>query len=185
MANPWDPFPLPTRGDEDKNSTFQGVGFATSQWEFLEFRLSRLYSVFVDQADSLDAIRTYGAGRIFKDRLVLLKNAANQHFVRHPAQRTEVIFERLVVALLGFADRRNEVAHGVVYPAFKIDGRKQYALIPPYHLLRKHNADGAPTFAYTHHELELLGYRLLKLSTEVEEYWKALAGPKATPPIQL
>jgi hypothetical protein len=172
MTNPWDPFPFPSFGDPFESRTFKGVGEVMTNWESIEFELGRLYSLFVGDPDGASIQQEYGAGRIFRDRLGLLRSKAPPFFVKHPCQQSEGAFDLLTTAAEGFSERRNEVAHGLVIridtitllrsrlrPSF---GGRHYALIPPIYCLRFHT-DGAPDYAYTSAELSVLSRRLFGL----------------------
>ena len=171
LPNPWNPQPFPTHGDEDPEPTFQGVGKVMTAWECLEFELSRLYSVFARDADG-PAMRAYGEGKIFRDRVDALRRIAEKkYFVAKPNQTREGCFTFIAKSVEGFSDRRNEVAHGIVFPIHTLtvfrskfspseQGRLHFALIPPYYSGRKHDDIGAPTFMYTSVELQALSARL-------------------------
>jgi len=183
MANPWDPFPFPTHGDSDDRITYEGVGRVLSQWEAIEFRLAQIYSVFVGDPNG-DALKRYGAGRIFRDRFTALQTASEPYFIKRPNQELEAQLKCLGNAATGFADRRNDVAHGMVYPVNELTSftdrfgsspnTPQHALIPPLYLARKHGADGLPTYAYCYAELRSLEARLIILVDQMGQFFRAL-----------
>jgi hypothetical protein len=178
MAKPWDPPPLPRNGDAIPDKTFAYVGFTMSRWESLEFELSRLHSLFLGALDETDAMRDYGKGRIFPERLDTLTKAAAPHFYSHPSQKSEGQFDEVLEQARLFADRRNDVAHGIV---FRIDQityfreqikpqllkREHYALIPPLYALKPHRATGLPSYAYTSASMDRLSHRLMKLQMRI------------------
>jgi len=49
MAEPWDPFPLPTHADHNDRITYEGVGRVLTMWEHVEFALSRVYSILLER----------------------------------------------------------------------------------------------------------------------------------------
>lgn len=183
--NPWDPIPIPTHADPIDSATYEGVGRVISQWESVEFQLSRLYSAFVGDSDG-PPIQQYGVGRIFKERLAILERSAQQWFISQPSQHAEGHFDRIVEQVRGFADRRNEVAHGIVFPVHTVSffmetmklpsGNEWWALVPPYHLLRKHDERGAPTYVYTRAELFTLAATLTKVISVIGAFNKFVAG---------
>jgi hypothetical protein len=186
MSNPWDSLPFPTSGDSDDRLTYEGVGRVMSEWEGNEFELARLHSVFLGDPDGDAAISSYGKGRIFQERIRILREAAERYFSRHPNQTMEGNFERLAVAAEGFADRRNEVAHGYVLPMNKmlffmhqiglpVSEVPLYALVPPLHTIRWHK-EGLPKYAYTSSELRTLSERLLLLLGHVHHHRMTLLG---------
>ena len=74
-----------------------------------------------------------------------------------------------------FADRRNDVAHGIVHPIGKLSyfrqfldknelGSRALALIPPLYTIRRHDKDGRPMYAYSSVEL-------FRLTSTIAEVW--------------
>ena len=183
MSNLWDVPPLPTRGDDDDDWTYAGIGRVTSQWEAIEFELSRLYSIFVGKPD--EEMQGYGQGRIFIDRAKILEETAQKYFVMQPNQDLEGQLCSLMQRVRGFSDRRNEVAHGIVFQlqhlAFfrknmdtSVRGKIQFGLIPPYHTLRKHGPDGFPLYAYTSTHLLKLEEVMRWLELDLASYRRQL-----------
>jgi hypothetical protein len=139
-------------------------------------------------------MQEYGEGTIFKSRLEGLERAAERYFTNHPNQVSEGKFGCLSRAATGFADRRNEVAHGFV---FQVDGisffitrfendSPQWALIPSFYAGRAHaHIDGddfGPTYAYCYRQLWRLTASLETLSTQIRMYRVMLLGAQnATP----
>jgi hypothetical protein len=122
-----------------------------------------------------------------------LREVAERYFVEGPHQHFEGYFDWLTTAAEGFSNRRNEVAHAMVFPIDKIAffssrfvpaarGKPQFAAIPPYFLGRKHE-EGFAVYAYTFAELSTLARRLIKLEGSLGEYpsslWSRHAPPEA------
>ena len=57
----------------------------------------------------------YGQGRIFRDRFNILIKSAKRYFIKSPNQELEGELCFLLQRVLGFSDRRNEVAHGIIF----------------------------------------------------------------------
>jgi hypothetical protein len=160
----------------------EGVGRTMTCWEATEFQLSRVYSIFVGQVDDPDAMRSgYGSGRIFQERIGNLRKAADAYFRRDPHQPLEGAFDSIAEAVVGFADRRNEVAHGIVLDVKKVSyiascmgltdkTRPHFVLIPPLYLLRKHTELGAPSYIYTSAALKRLAGLILGVERNVRIY---------------
>lgn len=178
MPDPWDPFPLPTRGDDTSSLTFEWVGRVISQWVHIEFQLGLLYSAMAGRPNHGETVREYGlAGRIFRERLLSLRQMADRFFVAAPCQKLEAEFRYICLAAEGFADRRNEVAHAVVFPSVflasfvkdRVDGHlERWALAPPYFESKKFDTQGFPKYAYTSRELNTLVIRLGALRQQIE-----------------
>ena len=180
VSDSWDkPFPLPSSGDDNERLTFDGVGRAITAWESVEFELSRLYSIFAGDPDG-SAIQEYGRGQIFRERLKSLKEAGERAFIRRPDQGLEDIMGCLGGTAQGYSNRRNEVAHGIVFLVSSLTffrvrfctaaGECSWALIPTYYNIRKHNNDGAPTYAYTSTELRALTGMLYELLDKIKGF---------------
>lgn len=148
-------------------------------WESIEFEFARLYSVLVGAPDG-PAIMDYGDGRIFRDRLARLVKAGELHFMRRPNQPDEGEFSSLCAHASMAADRRNDVAHGIVSQIDKLEffrngiqvrflNRDHWALIPPLYLVRRH-IDGLPTFAYRSRDMDILSNRMLLVCAAISEY---------------
>jgi hypothetical protein len=178
MVNPWDPQPSPTRGDDAPGLTFEWAGRAISQWEHIEFQLALLYSVFAGRPNNAKTVQEYGVGRIFRERMQLLRRSGSDYFIATPNQGFEGELEAICAAAQGFADRRNEVAHGVVFPSIflpsfledRIGNFERWALVPPHFAVRNFNAEGFPTYAYTSRELNILVARLGALHKQIEAF---------------
>lgn len=176
---------LPDKGDEDPDETFKSIGIAISSWESLEFELARLFSVYVNDPDG-DAWFSYGEGRIFRERLLNLRSAAKSYVVRYCSQEHEGDLNDLLQHAVSAADRRNDIAHGIV---FRIDqltffrnklqvrlwGRPHWALIPPAYLARRHD-DGLPQFAYTSHEIKRTAKNIIELGIRISALREQLSG---------
>ncbi|WP_394890886.1 hypothetical protein ACG873_05995 [Mesorhizobium sp. AaZ16] len=182
MANPWDPLPLPILGNHDEGVLFAALGRTLNRWEYIEVGLSILFSLFAGDP-SFTKMQAYGAsGKIFRNRLDGLKRAADGWFARSPSQEIEGEFDKLVTAAGGFADRRNEVAHGLVMDAsvflfwrekmiLASPNRPQFLVIPPYYLVSRHNdLTGMPDYGYSSIELDALDERLIDFEIEVDSF---------------
>lgn len=174
---PWDYPGFPAEPDSCEEHTFEGVGRVLTAWECLEFRLSLIYAIFRGDKNG-PSVAEYGEnGRIFRDRISGLTSAAEKWFVAHPDQHLEALFSQITKHTIGFADRRNDVAHGIVFPvhsltffreAFGVTTGNAYALIPPLYAGRRHTEDGEPTYAYTRSQMAGIALALLKVQQDAE-----------------
>jgi hypothetical protein len=180
MANPWDPIPLPRDADLDDRITFESVGRIIDRWERIEFVLSRLYSLFVGKPNDGPAMREYGAGRILPERVNILRKAAEEWFVKNQNQKREGTFDRLTQEVLGFSDRRNEIAHGTVdrvsaltffrERTSRADYLVQWAVVPAYQISKRYNFGGVPKYMYGTPEMKLLLERLIILYVALGDF---------------
>jgi hypothetical protein len=113
MSNPWDVPPLPIVGDADIMTTYAGVGIVLSAWEEIELSLSQFYSFMVGRPYHIDAMREYGRGTIFRERMKIL---VDETHIRLCCQTQEGEFDKIAEECIGFSNRRNDVAHGIVRP---------------------------------------------------------------------
>jgi hypothetical protein len=186
MSNPWDRPPLPTAGDLDPDKTCAGVGRVTSQWECIEFGLCRLCSVFLSDPDG-EAMRFYGEKRSFQARLEEFAKTVEPYFIPRCNQNLEINLEiqlhQIIAEANAFVDRRNDVAHGTVFQINLLDfyrtrltrpEMQQYAVIPPYHMIRSHGDDGFPLYGYTHETLLNLVQQMEPLRQRIIELRECL-----------
>jgi hypothetical protein len=172
MSDNWDIPPIPERGDESADDTYRMVGKALSEWENLEYTLAHLYAEMVGKRSQIVALQYYGApvigkegsvGRIFTTRIAGLEQLAETFFVNNPHQNHEGEFARIADAAKRLADRRNEIAHGIVSP-FK---NGEYGLVPPLYSKTKFGEKNQPIYIYTATELERFALAFFELSKAV------------------
>jgi hypothetical protein len=173
--NSWDVPPLPDHGDDDIDTTFAGVGRVLTQWESIELELSVIYAVFMGRPGDSEASREYGRGRTFTDRAKMVAERAEKS-LRNQALEDE--FDQIMCAIRHFADRRNEVAHGIVRPIHWImPGRIQqtdynfkFCLVPSYYNYKKYGPDNLPEYMYISETLLDLEKKLFYLAAETESF---------------
>jgi hypothetical protein len=181
--NPWDFIALHiyNTGDEDEDTTYAGIGRVVCAWEEIEVELSILYSMITGRPTESEAIREYGEGRIFADRLRALERKARAHFVRKPNQQLEGDFCGVIAAARGYADRRNEVSHGSVRIVRRQlpepDGKMYYLLLPSHYDVRRFDANDMPKFYYSSENLSVLNERMFFLARSIEVLANDLADP--------
>jgi hypothetical protein len=186
MSNPWDRPSISIRfnGDADADVLFSYVGRVISYWETIEFELGLLYTCFGGIPEDQSLMREYGEGRIFRERAQTLAKKADEYCIRHSCQYREGNFNNILSQCLGYADRRNDMAHGIVFRVDEITffrkrirpdqrGRTHFAVIPPLYAHRWHTT-GFPDFAYTSDEISQLLIRLENLHDAVRKYRKRL-----------
>jgi hypothetical protein len=133
------------------------------------------------QVNRAHATREYGKGKIFRDRRIGLQQAAAKYFTKQCDQKLEGEFDRICTTADGFADRRNEVAHGIVMDVERIQffinrlqlatlGERQALVVPPYHTVRNYDEVGHPEFAYNAQQLKTLASRLTTFGREIAAF---------------
>jgi hypothetical protein len=101
--------------DEDINRTFAAVGHAFTQWEYLEWQLSHLYSIFVGKPRQIGTIEEYGReNSTFNNRMTRLEKMAERYFQPAPCQEKEGEFSSIIAECRAVSIKRHHIAHGVV-----------------------------------------------------------------------
>lgn len=163
MPNPWDIPPFPEQGDDEADWIYRAVGQAMTKWEEVEVELAELYTELIEKPAELQSIRDYGEPFSFSQRADKLEQAARRYFATHPNQAHEAAFDDMLCQVRGWANRRNDIAHGVVQQAdfqprfrdqYMREGKQRYCLFPAFYMHRKHDKDYRPTYCYTCNELE-------------------------------
>jgi hypothetical protein len=162
--NAWDPRPPPAAGDASEDDTFRAVGQALSHWENLENHLAAIFAATI-RGHGGAARRAYGIVQASKTRTDMIRHAAAARF---EGRRTHALIMPELKALLDLVDRyaarRNEIAHGVVYPysAYRRDA-SGFCLFPSYYSTRKRGLDNQPTYIYSSTEIKYFAERFVEL----------------------
>jgi hypothetical protein len=195
MSDLCEPLPFPLLGNIYEETLFASLGRALNKWEYVEFGLSLAYCLFAGDA-SFKKMQEYGRGNIFRERLSILERAADAWFVRNCHQEIEGEFQQIVSTARWMADRRNEIAHGLVmdvqsFTYFRVNlilaspNNTQFLLIPPFYHVRKHDSvTGMPSFAFSNIELDMLFDRFLEFELVIDQF-KRRYWPDLWPGVQL
>lgn len=171
MTNPWDRPPLTRQGDMTESLTYEGVGRVTSQWETYEGELSHLYAIFSNRYFKPEAYDEYFAvGRTARARVQALEDESERFFTKHPDQKLEGDFQSIIAAAAGYAERRHEIAHGIVRPIHfynavlqrPFDPREPFAfcLSPSHHHRNWFDSNGNPKYLYTSVEMNHIAIKM-------------------------
>jgi hypothetical protein len=175
---------MPAHGDEDEGRTFEGIGRIVSEWEYVELELGHLYTVLVDRFGDIEALQEYGSGGLFSQRVSILVRAQEQCFHRTPHQALEGEFDELIQRIRKYADRRHDVAHGIVKPIQWVfppgDARRvenvigfQYCVVPPHYKDNHLDPNNLPLYLYTYEEMLQIQGAMHGAMHEVSRYkWK-------------
>ena len=169
-------------GDPTKEATYIGIGKVIDQWEAVEFELARWFTSIMGQPEGA-LVQFYGRERIFSQRLDVLKIAIDHHFIAAPDQNQEALVDHTLTELTWCADRRNEIAHSVVYDVSDYErialhfvdrtDRAHFVALPPYHTLRKFQPDG-PLYSYASPEMETLSIYMFEVQIQIRRFRHAL-----------
>ena len=162
-----------------------------SEWEALEFELSRLYALLSGSPNDVDVMQIYGTGTIFRERANMLDQIGKAYFMANCGQAREGDFDKLLVLARNYSARRNDIAHGIVFRVNDITffrqrirpdrlHRNHYILIPPLYAKRSHST-GLPDFAYTSTEMHRIQRRIENLRMEIRRYLKSFGVAESLP----
>jgi hypothetical protein len=168
--NPWDRPPSPTEADRDADILYAAVGRALSSWENIESELSHWYALLIGKMWQHAAYdEYYDKGRSGQARIAVLEAAAERYFVKNPHQEVEAKFRTLMEATTAYADRRHEVAHGIVRPVqlywpwveatmkAPMGHDHEYCLVPPHYQRNWFDPQKwNPEFVYTSKEIHMI-----------------------------
>jgi hypothetical protein len=190
MSKPWDVRSrLPDQGDPTDDVTYAAVGRALSRWEKLEVELAGLYAILTGRSKfDMTAIRAYGSGRIFADRMTGLATVACPYFVRNSGQKEEAAFESIVCRARKLSARRNDIAHGIVNKILRatvdyrnpVGGSAQvltsdnFCLMPPHYDPRRRNQT-EPKYSYSSQDMNEYGGHFAALALEVDQFTSQIA----------
>lgn len=159
---PWDDRPHPKQGDKRAAKTYEAVGRALTQWEYLEAKLAELFSQLVggewpsDGAPYHPAVRAFGSVFGSAARLTMIEEAAKAHFQWYPNPSLETrLHEHIGTECRKFSGKRDNIAHGVVDMRFSDPPKLKlgYWLVPSYYATKKHPLQGPSAYAYTSTEI--------------------------------
>jgi hypothetical protein len=177
---PWDDRPHPQRGDKNTNATYEAVGRALSQWEYLEAKLAELFSQLVggewpsddDGPSYHPADRAYGSVLGSAARLTMVEEAAKAHFQRYPNLELEKRLKDLIsTECRNFASRRDNIAHGIVDFRFSDPPELEFGswLVPSFYATKKNPLKGPSAYAYTSTEINYFTQEFYRLWVKTGE----------------
>jgi hypothetical protein len=185
----WDrPDPAP-QGDDSADALFSAVGEALSAWERVENQVANLFCIFVGARVNVDkpapAIRAYGAIISFTSRADMLQAAAAAYFLSHPqiAGQQET-WSNLLKELRGFANRRNDIAHGMVEQEFNFKEERSngFFLVPGLYISKKYPTDEPPAYRFIGEQVKHFADEFSDLANSVRVFRFALQTKRRTSP---
>jgi hypothetical protein len=183
---PWDDPPHPKQGDKRANATYEAVGRALTQWEYLEAKLAELFSQLVggewagnDERQYHPAVRAYGSVLGSAARLTMIEAAAKAHFQWYPNPDLEKrLDEHIGTECRKFSGKRDNIAHGIVDMRFSDAPKLKLGhwLVPSIYVTKKHPLKGPSAYAYTSveinyflHEFDRLWVNTGKLISDISK----------------
>lgn len=181
---PWDKQPTPPEGDKKASTTYEAVGRALTQWEYLETKLAQVFAVLVGEHwDTTEppyspAIRAYGAIVGAAARLTMIEEAANGFFnVRPDPDLKKKLFD-FIGECRHFAGQRNNIAHGIVDLRFtpRAKSKKSFGhyLVPSFYGAKKNPIGGPQGYGYTSVEISYFAKQFDILWVRADELENAL-----------
>jgi hypothetical protein len=185
---PWDP-PLGSRirnrtGDRVPEPIYTALGRALSAWEGVNAALNSLFYALhqIDEEDERERVSQAFAGQPkVHDRAQILRIhgnnflAANFGSNRDAAGKLKRALRMALGKYVGWAARRNELAHGYVTESLSPDySREDQPIITCYALLPSHAREhrwfhAEPEYNYLAEEIEEFGKRFVYLDNEFEK----------------
>jgi len=179
-ASPWEIRPKAPTGSPTDDEIYRAVGMALTSWEYAETALAALFARFARaEADSKviePAAQAYGSITNFNSRVGMVQIAAQAFFQLAEDRGCPVddiddvsaSFRELTRFTNGLAERRNNIAHGVVS---HVSGRGHY-LMPPMYNSKKYKLVTAPqwercTFAFTAEDIRYYRANFEELYDEI------------------
>ena len=167
MPAAWGRPPPPTQADTDVEELYASVGCALSHWEEIEGELSHWFALCIGKMWQHEAYdQYYEQGKTGRQRINTVQKAGEAYFVKHPSQEAEAKFSIVIDATREFANRRHELAHGVVRPIQwywpvvqqfmkpPAGANFEYCLVPPHYQRSWFDPkDWNPEYVYTSKEI--------------------------------
>ncbi len=192
---PWDIRPPSPLGDNDENQIFNAVGQALTEWEHVENACAKLFAVLVSanqrQTYHAPAVRAYGCIFSTGTKAEMLRTAAKAYFSRRKGKaHFEAELMRVTQEYLEFANRRNEIAHGIVSRVFltektSLRGHRPGAiglyLLPSFYNPRKFKNE-IFTSRYTSSDLVYYRQEFTKLCLRIGSLSERMAGKRRSSP---
>ncbi len=194
-SNPWDRPPgskAPCRpGDRTDTPLFTALGRAVSSWEGVQAATANVYCSFLDSCGPEFEARVGAFGEVSKvhQRAKQLTQIAEEFLLREAvpiAQANDIRIELrgLMAAYRGWAERRNDLAHGYVTSAESPDYTDDHQpLITTHSLLPSHARTqkwvfAQPEFNYAASEIETFARAFQELDDTLELLASKITKPK-------
>jgi hypothetical protein len=173
----WDTPPFPDFHDRSRELIYMSVGRALSYWERFELDLACLYATFLGIRPTQAISRPeYKSARIFRERANVIDRAGSAFFIALPNQALESETEELLRESRLAANRRNDIAHGVVGDLWSMNAPAiDYVKLFPSNYKRKDFDDvGSPRYALSSRDInhfsnafQDLGKRAIELNNKI------------------
>jgi hypothetical protein len=200
MSNPWDRPGMsfaPNRfGDRSPDPIYLALGKSVSAWEGVQVASANLFQALVmstDEASAEDKCWQFAKAMKVPDRARKIRAACQAFLAGLPLPVSEFVVEifgridKLMDAYVKWSDRRNELAHGYVTPAWGDDpiselgySEEHFSLCPSHARLHYWN-NAEPYFNYVAVEIAAFAEGFTKLDADLEAAAKEVSSlkPKA------
>lgn len=147
LAEAWAMRPRSDIGNKTPELIFQAVGQSLTVWERLEIELAELFDTLVASGNRTGFI-AYREVISSQSRSQMLKAAAAFSLRQYPELNASTT--AILAAVQGFAGRRNEIAHGIVFDL----GEGGCFLAPSNLNTRKWDKEGIAKYQYVAKDIE-------------------------------
>lgn len=171
--NPFEPRPesLPI-GDDNPHKIYPVIGEITTVWEGAEISYSYLFSTILRPTQSIPAARrAYGSIISAKSRRDMIEGAGEVFFHLFPNARLEQELGEFLNIYMSAANRRNEIAHGVIV---RTTGQREGWYLEANTYSRKRDMNFNSPYAYTGAQMHQIASRFSRLRTDVEGFRSTL-----------
>jgi hypothetical protein len=182
-------WPMPVdKGGAEPEPLLMAVGKALSYWEHVENHLANLFAVLVGAEISRDrpapAIRAYGTVVSFRARAAMVDAAAKAYLLQQSDSGWSKTWTDLLEELTGFADRRNDIAHGSAELLYDLKEEKSlgFFLLPGLYASKKYPSDGPPAYRFSAEQVQQLAEHFSDLANKVGRFRHAILTKRRTSP---
>ncbi len=114
----------------------------------------------------------------------MLDAAARAFFLQQPDLGRRKTWTDLLEELSGFADRRNDIAHGSAELLYDLQEEKKlgFFLLPGLYASKKYPSDGPPAYRFSAKQVKQLAQQFSDLANKVERFRHAILTKRRTSP---
>lgn len=189
---PWAVRPKAPRGDDEPKELFAAIGAALTEWEQVESSLAEIFAVLVSAARKSTfwspAIQAYGTVISVRGRCDMVRVGADAYFNTRKKKRDSFreTLSKLIIEVLEFSNRRNEIAHGQVASILALYDASPprslgYYLFPSLYNPKKFKFGGKASYTYMSSDVIHYRQEFTKLHLRLEGFRYELTGRK--PPL--
>lgn len=176
--------PTETKGESSPIPIWTSVGYALSEWEFLQDALANLFVSLSGAEFRWPIMRAFGLNMVVHSKIEMINCAAEATLSGRPDILQKVL--ALTSLVKGYNERRNDIAHGVTAN----ETEAGYYLVPTVTTTKKYKDSGGddfppPAYCWTSAQIYRYAHAFAELQTqcktsakEVDEFMQAVRGAR-------